>query len=323
LARVHLIAEPWDAGYDGYQLGRFPGRFLEWNDKFRDAVRGYWLRSGVARGELARRFTASSDLFHHGQRRPTASVNFVSVHDGFTLADVVSYSKKHNHANGEDNRDGRDNELCNNFGVEGPTANAAIAAARRRVRRALIATLLLAQGTPMLCAGDEIGNSQQGNNNAYCQDNPVTRLNWESAEEDFRSFVAEVIALRRSHPLLHRDRWFDSHGGPSEASLAWYAPGGHEMQMHDWHDHGNHAFGLRLESKGSMVPAEQLMILFNPETQPQAFVLPAMPWQLLLDSSADVQLSVAPLAGTLTLPPQALLVLRARADAHRDEGKHA
>ena len=176
LAQVHLIAEPWDAGWGGYQLGRFPGRFLEWNDKFRDTVRRYWLDRGVRRGELARRFTASSDLFHHGQRRPSASVNFVSVHDGFTLADVVSHARKHNHANGEDNRDGRDGELSCNFGVEGPTDDAAIAATRLRVRRAMLASLLLAQGTPMLCAGDEIGNSQQGNNNAYCQDNATTWL---------------------------------------------------------------------------------------------------------------------------------------------------
>src|SRR6218665_616812 len=176
LAGVHLIAEPWDAGYDGYQVGRFPGRFLEWNDKFRDTVRGYWLKSGVGRGELARRFMASSDLFHHGQRQPGASVNFVSVHDGWVLADVVSYQRKHNHANGEDNRDGRDGELSGNFGAEGPSDDAAITATRLRVRHAMLATLLLAQGTPMLCAGDEIGNSQQGNNNAYCQDNATSWL---------------------------------------------------------------------------------------------------------------------------------------------------
>ena len=157
LSQVHLIAEPWDAGPGGYQVGHFPDRFLEWNDKFRDSVRRYWLNQGVRRGEFARRFTASSDLFHHRQRLPSASVNFIAVHDGFTLADLVSHSRKHNDANGEGNRDGRDGEPCANFGVEGPTDDPAIAATRRRVQRALLATLLLAQGTPMLSAGDEIG----------------------------------------------------------------------------------------------------------------------------------------------------------------------
>ena len=190
LNSVHLIAEPWDAAYDGYQLGRFPGRFLEWNDKFRDAVRGYWLGKGVSRGELARRFLASSDVFRHGQRSPQASINFVSVHDGWVLADVVAYEQKHNHANGEDNRDGRDNELSCNFGAEGPTADAAVLEARKRTRHAMLATLLLAQGTPMLCAGDEIANSQQGNNNAYCQDNATSWLSWPTAD-------ASTLALTR------------------------------------------------------------------------------------------------------------------------------
>ncbi len=178
LARARLIAEPWDAGPEGYQLGRFPGRWLEWNDKFRDATRRYWLTRGVSRGEFARRFAASSDLFHHGQRSPLASVNFVAVHDGFTLADVVSYAHKHNQANGENNRDGRGDEIAANFGVEGPTTDTAILRTRSRVQRAMLATTLLAQGTPMLNAGDEIGNSQQGNNNAYCQDNATGWLDW-------------------------------------------------------------------------------------------------------------------------------------------------
>ncbi len=323
LARVHLIAEPWDAGYDGYQLGRFPGRFLEWNDKFRDAVRGYWLRSGVARGELARRFTASSDLFHHGQRRPTASVNFISVHDGFTLADLVSYSRKHNQANGEDNRDGRDNELCANFGVEGLTDDAAIQAARVRVKRAMMATLLLAQGTPMLCAGDEIGNSQRGNNNAYCQDNPTAWLDWQSAESDFQTFVAEVIALRRTTPLLHRDAWFGAPSGPGDATLAWYAPGGHEMQMHDWQDNGNHPFGLLLSGAATTKSIDRLMILFNPNTHALTFSLPPGRWQLALDSSEEFQNPTTPIATAISLPREALLVLRATSDSHVDQGKHA
>ena len=309
LARVHLIAEPWDAGPNGYQLGRFPGRFLEWNDKFRDAVRGYWLRTGgVGRGELARRFTASSDLFHHAQRRPAASVNFVSVHDGYTLADVVSYSHKHNHANGEDNRDGRDGELSANFGAEGPTQDAAILAARERVRRAMLATLLLAQGTPMLCAGDEIGNSQQGNNNAYCQDNPIGWLTWPQADEDLAGFVAELLALRRAEPLLRHARWFvPAPGAEGDACVAWFAPGGWAMQAHDWHDAGSAAFACQISAGGS-VSRRRVLVAFNPEPAPTAFTLPGGPWSLALDSSSELQ--PGPVGASLHIPARALCVLR-------------
>ena len=316
LARVHLIAEPWDAGYDGYQVGRFPGRFLDWNDKFRDAVRGYWLQTGVSRGELARRFTASSDLFHHAQRRPTASVNFISVHDGFTLADVVSYSRKHNHANGEDNHDGRDNELCANFGVEGAVADSAINFVRRRVRRAMAATMLLAQGTPMLCAGDEIGNSQQGNNNAYCQDNATGWLDWATADDDFKTFIADVIALRRAHPLLRHDRWFVSHNAAAgDATVTWYTPSGHEMQMHDWHDNGNHAFGCRLSaaSTRATAPDESLVVCLNPESKAISFSLPLGRWQIALDSSADLVRDALLPSVDFSMPPNSVVVLRAMA----------
>ncbi len=322
LARVHLIAEPWDAGYDGYQLGRFPGRFLEWNDKFRDSVRGYWLQTGVSRGELARRFTASSDLFHHGQRRPTASVNLVSVHDGFTLADVVSFSQKHNHANGEDNRDGRDNELCANFGAEGPTDDGAIQSSRQRVRRAMTATLLLAQGTPMLCAGDEIGNSQQGNNNAYCQDNPTGWLDWATADSEFNGFVAEVIALRRAQPLLRHDRWFVARNEvPGDATVNWYTPGGHEMQMHDWHDNGNCAFACRLsaDAMDAIGLGGSLLICLNPEAHAIAFTLPPGQWQVALDSSGDsARDTVLAATETYSMPSRAVVVLRALASSFSD-----
>jgi isoamylase len=312
LAGVHLIAEPWDAAYDGYQLGRFPGRFLEWNDKFRDAVRGYWLRSGshgVGRGELARRFMASSDVFNHGRRPPTASVNFVAVHDGFTLADLTSYSTKHNHANGEDNRDGRDGELCANFGAEGPTDDAAIRATRDRVRRALLATLLLAQGTPMLCAGDEIANSQGGNNNAYCQDNPTTWLDWEHADAGLTALVAQLLALRAAEPLLRHPRWFvPAPGAAGDASIAWYAPSGHEMQPHDWHDAGQQAFGAQLREAGAGAP--RLMIAFNPDDSPLPFLLCHGPWHLVLDSSGDTAPALVPAGQPLIVPARSLIVLR-------------
>jgi len=317
LARAMLIAEPWDAAHDGYQVGRFPGRFLEWNDRFRDTVRRYWLRTGhghgVGRGELARRFTASSDLFHHGQRRPTASVNFIAAHDGFTLADMVSYGDKHNEANGEHNRDGRNGEVSTNFGVEGPTADPAIDAMRRRSRRAMIATLLLAQGTPMLCAGDEIGNSQQGNNNAWCQDNPVGWLDWAAGDHDFAAFVAAALALRRDEPALHHERWFHPPtGAPGECALRWLAPSGHEMQVHDWHDGNNHAFACLITQDLQGAPGSpRLLLMFNPESQWQPFVLPAGTWRLAVDSSGDLAaVNTLPATGSLRAPPHALTVLR-------------
>jgi glycogen operon protein len=312
LAGVHLIAEPWDAAYDGYQVGRFPGRFLEWNDKFRDAVRGYWLGVGTGRGEFARRFMASSDVFHHGQRLPTASVNFVAVHDGFTLADLTSYSAKHNQANGEDNRDGRDGELCANFGAEGPTDDAAINATRDRVRRALLATTLLAQGTPMLCAGDEIANSQGGNNNAYCQDNPTTWLNWDRADGRTLELVAELLALRAAEPLLRHPRWFATAtadaGQAGDACIAWYAPSGHEMSPNDWHDAGQRAFGAQLRDAGATSP--RLMIVFNPDPTPLPFLLCNGPWQLVLDSSGESAAQLNPAGVPLSVPARSLLVLR-------------
>ncbi|MFG6459581.1 glycogen debranching protein GlgX [Roseateles sp. BYS96W] len=308
LAGVHLIAEPWDAAYDGYQVGRFPGRFLEWNDKFRDAVRGYWLGvgQGVGRGELARRFLASSDVFHHGQRQPMASVNFMTAHDGFTLADLTSYSKKHNQANGEDNRDGRDGELCANFGVEGATEDATINATRDRVRRAMLATLLLAQGTPMLCAGDEIANSQGGNNNAYCQDNETTWLNWARADDRLTGLVAAALTLRAREPLLRHPRWFAS--GPSEASIAWYGPGGQEMTPSDWHDAGQRAFGAQLREAAATVP--RLMIVFNPDPGPQPFLLCNGPWQVVFDSGGESASPPVPPGLPLSVPARSLLVLR-------------
>jgi glycogen operon protein len=323
LNRVHLIAEPWDTGPDGYQVGRFPGRWQEWNDKLRDSVRRYWLgRSnghGVSRGEFARRFTASSDLFHHGQRRPTASVNFIAVHDGFTLLDLVSYSHKHNLANGEDNRDGRSDEPCTSFGVEGPTADAGIVALRQRVRRALLATLMLAQGTPMLCAGDEIGKSQGGNNNAYCQDNPSTWLDWAGADTGLAAYVGRLAALRRAEPALRHDRWFQSRSsGPDERSLSWFAPSGHEMQVNDWHDAQQQALACRINGEPPARPGHHALLLaFNPEALALPFTLPppgaAGTWELLLDSSDDLAAGLRSRSRSgevLRVPPQAVIVLR-------------
>ena len=293
LNSVHLIAEPWDAAYDGYQVGRFPGRFLEWNDKFRDAVRGYWLGKGVSRGELARRFSASSDLFRHGQRSPQASINFVSVHDGWVLADVVAYEQKHNHANGEDNRDGRDNELSCNFGAEGATSDAGILEARARARRAMLATLLLAQGTPMLCAGDEIANSQQGNNNAYCQDNATSWLDWPTADESTLALTRQLLALRREEPLLRQADWL------TDAGIAWITPSGNAMEAHDWNANGSLAFGAKL--------GDQLLLVFNPESHDVGFALQDV-WRLALDSSGHLAPGIT--NQNINAPARSLLVLR-------------
>ncbi|MDT8998269.1 glycogen debranching protein GlgX [Paucibacter sp. APW11] len=313
LAGVHLIAEPWDAGYDGYQLGRFPGRFMEWNDKFRDAVRGYWLGAeatqprlghAISRGEFARRFSASSDVFHHAQRLPMASVNFIAVHDGYTLHDLLSYSGKHNHANGEGNRDGRDGELAHNFGHEGEGATAAIVATRDRVRRAMLATLLLAQGTPMLNAGDELANSQQGNNNAYCQDNPLGWLDWSQGRDDLQAFVGHVATLRRSHALLRHEQWFATagQGAVGLACLTWLTPAGHEMQVQDWHHGEDGALACLIRpAHGSSAASDKLLLLFNPDGVERRFQAPAVAagwqWQGLLDSSAPTGQAASVRAG--------------------------
>jgi len=320
LARVHLIAEPWDAAPDGYQVGRFPGRWLEWNDKFRDTVRRYWLFSGtpqaVGRGELARRFTASSDLFNHGQRTPLASVNFIAVHDGYTLADLTSHERKHNEANGEGNRDGRDGEPSANFGAEGPTSDARILDQRGRVRRAMMATLLLAQGTPMLCAGDEIGQSQQGNNNAYCHDGPLTWLDWSAADTAFQRFCADVLALRRAHATLRPTDWRSTAAvGAGAPRLTWLSPRGHEMAAADWHDEQAQAFACRIDppptAAAPVDPA--LLVIFNGEDRALDFRLPAGFWQLALDSSLELHATVLPdtvLTQSLHLPARALVVLK-------------
>lgn len=315
LSQVHLIAEPWDLGHDGYQLGRMPGRFLEWNDRFRDAVRSYWLGpdahhgAAIGRSEFARRFTASSDLFHHGHRLPGASVNFIAAHDGRTLADVVTYREKHNLANGEHNRDGHSHEVCANFGIEGPSDHPLVIDTRRRVRRALLATALLAQGTPMLCAGDEFGNSQRGNNNAYCQDNATGWLDWCTAADGDIDFVASILALRRDDPLLRHPRWFATTPDAHEPVLHWLRPDGEAMQVDDWHDPHAHAFACQLADHAASPP--RWCIVFNPGAQPARFHLPNGPWRLAVDSSGIAShTSAHDTDGMIEVPYRTLLLLR-------------
>ena len=292
LSTLRLIAEPWDCGPQGYQLGHFSGRFIEWNDRFRDAMRRYWLADALpaprlSRGEFARRFFASSDYFQHAGKRPSASVNFISVHDGFTLKDVVSYSRKHNDANGEQNRDGRNDELCANFSVEGESTDANIQRTRTQVRHALLATLILAQGTPMLLAGDEIANSQGGNNNAYCQDNATGWLDWQNADLQTLDVVQRLLALRAATPLLHYPNWFasDPHD-TNRARVIWHAPDGREMALDDWHDNSESALAAEMFDAHAQLPS--IRILFNPGPQARRFALGTSTWRLLFDSSATM-----------------------------------
>lgn len=236
LTRVKLIAEPWDIGPGGYQLGGFPPPFLEWNDKYRDSIRRFWRGDARQLPELADRMAGSAVQFDHSGRPATSSVNFLTAHDGFTLMDVVSYDAKHNDANGEDNRDGHSENFSDNMGVEGASDDPAILAARARRRRNMLATLLLSQGTPMLLAGDELGNSQQGNNNAYCQDNDIGWVDWSGADDEFLDFTARLIAFRRAHPILRQKRFLHSRTRLVDGlpDLFWLRPDGQEMTPADW-----------------------------------------------------------------------------------------
>ncbi|WP_134681919.1 glycogen debranching protein GlgX [Paracoccus ravus] len=238
LNRVKLIAEPWDIGEGGYQLGSYPAPFAEWNDRYRDQVRGFWRGDADRLGKLAKRVAGSAARFDHDGRAATASVNFISAHDGFTLMDTVSYSEKHNEANGEDNRDGHNHNLSDNCGVEGPSPDPEINARRARRRRNLMATLLLSQGTPMILAGDELGNSQGGNNNAYCQDNSIGWIGWDAQDANFLEFCQRVIAFRKANPILRQKRFL--HSQPREQDgipdLFWRRADGAPMEVEDWSD---------------------------------------------------------------------------------------
>jgi glycogen operon protein len=308
LASVKLIAEPWDM--TAWETGRFPPGLAEWNDRFRDAARGFWLTRGTSAGELARRITASSDLFRHSGRVPQATINFLTAHDGFSLADLVAYQSKHNEANAQDNRDGTDDNRSVNCGVEGQTADAGVLALRARLQRALLATLMIAQGVPMLPAGDGEGRSQDGNNNAYCQDNPLSWIGWERADQSLAEFTRRLIALRRTYPAFRRTRWFD--GSPTAAGdrdLMWLWRDGTEMTPGRWESAESCCFGFLI---GRIDPHETaLLVLINGGDAQIDFALPAAPgsaWSLLLDTAtpdaAPRQFSMA--AG---VPARGLLVL--------------
>jgi isoamylase len=283
LARVKLIAEPWDCGPGGYQVGGFPPGWAEWNDRFRDVVRGFW-KGEEPCSALAPRLCASRDLFDRRGRKPWASVNFITAHDGYTLADTVSFEHKHNEANGEDNRDGHSHNRSFNCGVEGPTDDLAVLTLRERQARNLVATLLLAQGTPMLLAGDEMGRTQQGNNNAYCQDNEVSWVDWTQTRSgrSMTDFVRRLIALRARYPILRRSRFLtgmlDEELGVRD--VTWFSTSGNEMTVQDWNDRASRCFGMlmdgRAQSSGIRRAGTEvtLLVLINGDTADMAFGLP-------------------------------------------------
>ena len=285
LAGIKLIAEPWDIGPDGYCLGRFPPPWREWNDRFRDTMRAFWLGAQATRGDFAQRLCASSERFERPSRQPSTSVNYVVSHDGFTLTDLLSYAQRHNLANGEDNRDGHAHNLSWNCGVEGPSDDPAVQTLRSRLRKALLSTLLLSQGTPMLAAGDELGHSQGGNNNPYCQDNATTWIDWARAEDSLIAFTARVLALRRAWLPLD-DNWFDGQtGAVGEVDLQWLAADGQALGAAQWNDPSDRVLGACVRRAGR--GARPVLLLFNASAEDAHFVLPAGEWQLLLDSSAD------------------------------------
>ncbi|WP_372835674.1 glycogen debranching protein GlgX, partial [Puniceibacterium confluentis] len=269
LANVKLIAEPWDIGPGGYQVGAFPPPFSEWNDKYRDCVRKFWRGDAGQVAELADRLTGSAPQFDHSGRPATASVNLITAHDGFTLADVTSYVERHNEKNGEDNRDGHGSNHSDNFGVEGPTDDATINSARARRRRNMLATLLLSQGTPMILAGDEFGNSQQGNNNAYCQDNETGWLDWANADHDLMAFATRLIAFRKAHPILRQKRFLHARERIVDGieDLFWWRADGEHMQQDDWNSADLRFLAVEMRTASGTpkyaVREEAILLAFN------------------------------------------------------------
>jgi isoamylase len=334
LSRVKLIAEPWDLGPGGYQVGHFPAGWSEWNDKYRDAMRAFWKGDGGVIGDFARRLSGSSDLYNRNGRAPQASINLITAHDGFTLRDLVSYEHKHNEANGEDNRDGHNHNLSFNHGVEGDTDDASVLALRARQQRNFIATLLLSQGVPMLLAGDEFGHTQRGNNNAYCQDNETSWLDWslDDAQDALLAFTQRLIALRAAHPVFRRRDFFRGTPliGADVRDVLWLQPGGAEMTVEAWQHGETRALAVFLagdgltdnDARGQPVRDQSFVMLFNASSEAVAFTLPMNlrgPAELLVDTSneqADWQPHAFDTDAAFSLPARALALVRI---GHRHE----
>jgi glycogen operon protein len=326
LARLKWIAEPWDPGPDGYRLGAFAPGWMEWNDRFRDTMRAWWLRGRGDRSVFVQRFAGSAAEFDHDRRAPTASVNFICAHDGFTLRDVVSFDQRRNHANGEHNHDGHPREASWNCGAEGPTDDPAVLALRARLQRALLTTVLCAQGTPMLLAGDELGHSQGGNNNAYCQDNATTWIDWAAADHELLACTRRLLALRAAHPALRHADWLRGSEHGDAASVHWLRPDGSALQAADWHDPAARALAVLLRSPAASGPStafagtvgeagQAALLLINPDATACAFVLPPGPWRAVFDSSRcdgtaapEPAIAATPVPSR-TVPAHAVLVL--------------
>jgi isoamylase len=330
LSQVKLIAEPWDVGPGGYQVGNFPVLWAEWNGIYRDTVRSFWRGDEGKVADLAWRLTGSGDLYEQSGRRPYASINFITAHDGFTLNDLVSYNEKHNEANGDDNRDGHDHNLSWNYGVEGPTDDPAVRALRARQQRNLLATLLLSQGVPMLQAGDEIGRTQRGNNNAYCQDNEISWLDWEldAPRRQLLDFTRYLIRLFHAHPVLRRRKFFQGRRirGSEIRDLVWFRADGQEMTEDDWNNPLIRSIGLRLagdaiaevDARGNRITDDTLLLLLNAYHENVPWVLPTNPnglaWELLFDTyvpnGGGAKAAVHPGGSTYHLEAHSLAVFR-------------
>ena len=328
VSQVKLIAEPWDVGPGGYQVGNFPPQWTEWNGKYRDTVRDFWRGEPATLGEFAERFTGSADLYAHSARRPVASINFVTCHDGFTLLDLVSYNEKHNEANGEGNNDGESHNRSWNCGAEGPTDDEAIIALRAQMRRNFIATILLSQGTPMLCHGDESGRTQNGNNNGYCQDNELTWMDWSTAEPDLVDFTAKLTQLRHDHPVFRRRRFFDGRpvrrqGQEGLTDIGWFRPDGSEMTDDDWGSGFGKSVGVFLNGegipdhdiRGERVVDSSFLILLNAHFEDIEFCAPpaeyADSWTVVADTADPALEEAGTVAAqaTIIVPARSLLLL--------------
>jgi isoamylase len=331
VSQVKLIAEPWDVGPGGYQVGNFPPQWTEWNGMYRDTVRDFWRGEPSTLGEFASRLTGSPDLYEHSGRRPVASINFVIAHDGFTLRDLVSYNEKHNDANGEDGRDGESHNRSWNSGVEGPTDDPEIIALRSRQQRNFITTLLLSQGVPMLAHGDELGRTQQGNNNTYAQDSELSWIDWGNADEALIDFTARVSALRHEHPTFRRSRFFNGRPvtrgeGEPLPDVVWLRPDATAMTEADWETDFVRSLGMFIngngitgrDPRGQRVTDQHFLVYFNASDGDLELTLPdrdyARTWEVVIDTTDDAPTAHHPADGTTTLHARSVLVLRALED---------
>jgi len=329
VSQVKLIAEPWDVGPGGYQVGNFPPQWTEWNGKYRDTVRDFWRGEPATLGEFAARITGSSDLYEHSARRPVASINFVTAHDGFTLRDLVSYNDKHNEANGEDNNDGETHNRSWNCGVEGPTKDRKVLALRARQQRNFLATLLLSQGVPMICHGDELGRTQLGNNNGFCQDNELTWVNWNDTDPTLLQFTRAVAKLRSEHPVFRRRRFFNGlpvrrQGMRRLPDIDWFTPDGKSMTENDWGSGFGRSIAVYLngqgipdrDSRGERVVDDSFVMCFNAHHEAIEFTVPpaeySPAWQLVLDTDRAELPDLEPYKADATIRVQArgLVVLQ-------------